>query len=703
MRIVSILFLGFFLGVVHAARAQTCVPCAAPFDPNTHFAVCGRWVAIPSCPFRQTWACNTGQPQDPVGWPNGVHAVHMVLLHTGKVLLFRETDNWDPLGPIYYPVIWDPVTFAVTSLAATPAPESWFCAGHVVSSDGRVVIVGGSDTTLNPNNPTGLRKTYLINPTTAQWSYADDMELRRWYPTATVLPDGSLLATDGRETGTGGASYDAADIPEKMFAPTSNWVSLGTAQNPNMTLYPFVHVIPGPGIRVLHAGPELPGGGMQVLEGLQTSSPYWVASASDQMPGGTVAMYDKGKLLKTGGTNPHEAPEGAPAVKATEIISIDPVTGQVSTPLLSEDMADQRIEHNLVTLPDGKVLVVGGGRKAGDGFMKLEDAVYETEIWHPSTSDWCRVAPMTHRQPPNGPIPRMYHSTALLLPDGRVLTAGGEVDSRQGNPPCPQDPGLGGTFSQCRSADFFEPPYLFRASDHTPISQIPSGRPQVSILPQFLAYGEPLSLTASVGSGISGATTISKVSLVRPSAVTHANDMDQRFIPLSPFLYDGPTQALSIAATNLPNPSLAPPGYYMLFVLNNLGHPSVGQFVNLWGIIEPSVIVAVTHGCPVMLTFNVQFDTTIPADVDRVEVYAPNAGCSGTGYTNFKEQAAPSGYHHQVTVTSPNLCVTGTWYVRIQSRKNTSPTSVSTWCQVVNVGNCISCPPGGCRPPCELE
>src|SRR6187399_2032474 len=178
-----------------------------------------------------------------------------------------------------------------------------------------------------------------------------------------------------------------------------------------------------------------------------------------------------------------------------------------------------RRRHNMVILADGEVMAVGGTRSADDlgGIVNGVEtgAVYEGEIWNPATEQWTVVLRMAND--------RMYHSSAMLLPDGRVLTAGGENFGRM-------------------NAQIYSPPYLFKGA-----------RPTITSQPGAAAYGSGFSVV------VGGGSTISKVALIRPAAVTHAFDHDQRYVPLT-FTQSG--TILSVSGP--PNANYAPPGYYML-------------------------------------------------------------------------------------------------------------------------------------------
>jgi hypothetical protein len=158
-------------------------------------------------------------------------------------------------------------------------------------------------------------------------------------------------------------------------------------------------------------------------------------------------------------------------------------------------------------------------------------------------------------------ITRQYHSTALLLPDGRVLSSGG---------------GICGTCDQvgylAKNAEIFSPPYLFQADGTL------APRPTIDTAPTSTSYGA--SLEISTGNPAS----IRKVALVRLGAVTHSNNMEQRYVPLS---FTAGTTSLTASAPA--NVNVAPPGFYMLFIIDADGVPSVARMVSLQVNLLPTV------------------------------------------------------------------------------------------------------------------
>jgi hypothetical protein len=182
-----------------------------------------------------------------------------------------------------------------------------------------------------------------------------------------------------------------------------------------------------------------------------------------------------------------------------------------------------------VMLPDGTVLALGGA--AGPG--RYENPVLQPEVFDPQDETWTALASQE--------APRMYHSTALLLPDGRVLSAGGDRGAYQ------------------TKAEIFSPPYLFKGP-----------RPQIATVPENLGYGQTFDVTSP------SAEDIASISLIKPGSVTHSTSFDQRFLDLS-YTHNGQTLRVSAPASA----AHAPPGDYMLFVVSSAGVPSVASWVHV--------------------------------------------------------------------------------------------------------------------------
>jgi hypothetical protein len=203
----------------------------------------------------------------------------------------------------------------------------------------------------------------------------------------------------------------------------------------------------------------------------------------------------------------------------------------------------QRVLGTAVLLPDGKVFVVGGSSNGSSD--TAPNPVMTPEIYDPATNTWATMCPMR--------VARLYHSTAILLPDARVLTAGRDHAFNMAPYQWPE-----------RRVEIFTPPYL-QGNQPRPAIQTVSGA----------TLGYNASFSATLSNAVS-ASNISRVVLMSPGAVTHAFDMGQRAITLT-FSGTGST----IQATTPLNAMVAPPGYYMLFVVSTAGVPSVATFVKL--------------------------------------------------------------------------------------------------------------------------
>jgi hypothetical protein len=134
-------------------------------------------------------------------------------------------------------------------------------------------------------------------------------------------------------------------------------------------------------------------------------------------------------------------------------------------------MANGRRQHNLTVLADGTALATGGN-SSGAGLVDLDNGVYAAGLWNPATGRWRTLAAQR--------ITRQYHSTALLLPDGRVLSAGGGI--------CAACDAVG---YLAKNAEVFTPPYLFKKDGSGTLAS----RPTITAAPGAVNYGAPLQIS----------------------------------------------------------------------------------------------------------------------------------------------------------------------------------------------------------------
>jgi N-acetylneuraminic acid mutarotase len=253
-----------------------------------------------------------------------------------------------------------------------------------------------------------------------------------------------------------------------------------------------------------------------------------VTSSASYRDYGSAVMYAPGKILIMGGggSDSNSAP------KATaEVIDLN--QGSPSWRSV-QSMHYARRHLNATLLPTGEVLVTGGTSAAG--FNNPAGAVHAAEVWNPGTEEWTTLA--------SNSVIRIYHSTSLLLPDGRVLHSGS---------------GDGGGSPTEENAELVSPPYLFKGA-----------RPVITSAPSSVGYNEDFSVDTPNGA------SIAQVSLIRLGSVTHAFDQNQRFNQLT-FSESGGGLSIHSPA----NPNLAPPGHYLLFLVNDNGVPSVGKIIRI--------------------------------------------------------------------------------------------------------------------------
>jgi hypothetical protein len=459
-------------------------------------------------------------------------AVHAVTLRTGKILYFTGTTQ----GRAY---LLDPVTR--TTRAVHPPriaeredePANIFCAAQSFLDDGTVLIMGGTI-----GRREGLDTIFSFDPVTETWRRRANMRHGRWYPTQVLLADGRTVVLDGLDE----RGEPNVNPQIESYSPNIDFVTLlsvrgQTGQPPPGGLYP--HTFQMPSGRVLVAGPE--------------PSDSWFFSLSkigalswEDAPNPTRHTWGTGVLLPggaagstrvalIGGVDRASLPDTGTSTPLPGVQTFDEANasaGWTSAPPLNHG----RAHHNTVQLPDRTMVTVGGGYGILNGNRRSGDSTIHRniELYDPASGGWT-LGPAQDEL-------RTYHSTALLLPDGRVMSAG--------------DDGYGGSSND--TAEIYEPPYLFKGP-----------RPSIASAPSAVTYGDTFTVQTS-----SDATT---AVLMAPAAVTHANDMSQRHVPLSATV--GAPGTLHVQAPAAPE--LAPPTYYMLFVLNAQGVPSVAKFIQL--------------------------------------------------------------------------------------------------------------------------
>ena len=446
-----------------------------------------------------------------------INPVHVSLLHNGKVLVVSGSGNYPP-NTNYQAAIWDPQAGTITT-----HPVGWdmFCNGMVVLPDGRPFVIGG---TLQYSPFHGLPNTSAYDPNTGNFVDLHAMAHGRWYPTGTTLGDGRIMVISGLD------ENDNTNHTVEFYTVGAGWSTPYTITWWTPPLYPRMHLLPNG--KVFYSSPEpyadiidpsnlsgYTGVGMTNYGGVRTYG------SSVLLPLTPANNYDPRVMILGGGN---------PATNTTEIIDLGAANPQWQ---YSAPMSQGRIEMDAVLLPTGKVLAVGGSLNDEDATT----ASLNADLYDPGTNSFSSAGANAY--------PRLYHSGALLLPDATVLDLGGNPER--------------GTYEP--RLEIYSPAYLFNPDGSL------ATRPTItSVTPGVIGYGAAFHIQTP------DAANISSVVLIRPGSPTHAFDMDQRLVGLT---YTAGSGVLNASAP--PNSNIAPPGYYLLFILNSSGVPAVAQFLQL--------------------------------------------------------------------------------------------------------------------------
>jgi galactose oxidase len=488
-------------------------------------------------------------------------AIHAHLLPNGKVLYWgRRSVVGAPLFAslnehFCSTFLWDPVTGRDVPTAQPPQLDggesvNLFCSGHSFLPDGRLLVVGG-----HLFDSEGVNQACVYDAFADTWTALPRMNNGRWYPSALALPDGGVLALSG--------SFAEGRPQPPPDNPTPPAMGTNFLTNPNpqiwrgnawaptaifqtLPLYPRLHVEPKQG-RVFMAGPQ---GQSSFLDmagaGTLAPGPVRDGALRDYAPS---VMYQSGKILFIGGGQDQNTQLPTNLAETIDLTVPDPLW----TPTAA--MHFPRRQHNATVLPDGTVLVTGGtqgivGNPQWLGFNNVRPGgpVHQAELWDPDTGQWTLMAEES--------VDRCYHSTALLLPDGRVLSAGGG-EYAPNNPDLPGQPNP--PVDSHRNAQLFKPPYLFKEP-----------RPTISTAPTEITYRESFNVI------VGAFDRIVKVSWIRLGSVTHSCNQNQLLNFLESQQVD-----LKVTVQAPSSANIAPPGHYMLFVLNEQGVPSIALIVRI--------------------------------------------------------------------------------------------------------------------------
>jgi hypothetical protein len=461
----------------------------------------------------------------------GVVPIFQAVLPNGKVLM------WDSVGqsaPEQMPtnnftraMVWDPTTNTYNR-RDVPA-YNIFCAGYTQLANGNVLMAGGNKNAALD----GIVQTHIFDWRKEElgqvpWSRGPDMAAARWYPAVQAMGNDEAVIVGGGQA-----------IPE-VYQTDGKLRRLTNASGYSDRLYAFLTTRPNGQVELM--------GPVTQMNTINTSG-NGAITATKARDGinrtyGGFATYDIGKVLVAGGGDITEGSQSHVPTKTAVLVGVN---GSTTTVGSTASMSVGRRQHNLTILADGSVLATGGMSRATNANVDLVNPVFAAERWDPATGNWTVLSGASRV--------RQYHSSATLLPDGRVLTGGGGV--------CASCVSLG--YLE-KNIEYFEPPYLYKKDG----SGQKATRPAITTAPDTATYGQTFNISSAQ------AGSIAKVGLVRLGAATHSQDQGQRYVPLS-FTASGST----ITATAPANSNIAPAGYYMLFITDDAGVPSVAKMIKL--------------------------------------------------------------------------------------------------------------------------
>ncbi|PYM10898.1 MAG: hypothetical protein DME18_15405, partial [Verrucomicrobia bacterium] len=429
-----------------------------------------------------------------------------------------------PAGPEFtYAATWNPATGQFVEY--NHPSHDMFCGALVTLPDGRVLVNGGRNTTV---------RSSLFDWRNNTWTRTPDMNDPRWYNTSVALPGGRVWTVSG-SGGSGTAErWDESSGWSRLTG--INWNTVTSEPGYITIWHPFLLLAPDG--RLIHFGP--------------TDTMHWVApdgsgsmsNTGTTVPGshypkeGSWVMYDEGRILVAGGganTTASSSGDGTTGTSSTLAYTVDVRSG---TPVVTStaSMNFARQFANAVVLPNGQVMVIGGNTSG----LKFNDtgSILTPEIWNPATGQWRAAA--------DASVPRNYHSIALLLPDGRILSGGG---------------GLGGNSADHRDAQIYTPPNLFNPDGSL------ATRPVLNTVPPSVGVGTRFTVSATPG--------LRKFAFIKMSAITHCVNTDLRYLSL-PFTE---TSSGNYQITAHPSLNVMTPGYWMLFGLDAAGVHSVAKII----------------------------------------------------------------------------------------------------------------------------
>lgn len=490
----------------------------------------------------------------------------MALTKKGKMLIFApDEEQYADINRGKF-LLWDPnnpTQKTIRSLSRNP-----FCAGHCFLPDGRLLVAAGQSTVAaqftsshilySIKSVLGLVLSYLgilqifvrgadhdihtFDTDAESWTRHRGMPRARWYPTCVTLPDGRALIVSGQYS----QGHSLCNKKFEIFDPTTNSLTEPRHFHEEVHVYPFLQVLPG-GTLFVHSKDTT-----RLLNLNAPAESWWYTQQFNLQGSGTrtypgagacvllplTADETRARVLIVGGSTELSPKNETPATDAAEIFEFNPQNPGESGWKKTTSMHNQRFMSEAVILPDGTIMMVGGASKGTA--THSEDAVKDVELFDPNATPptWSTIGQIERA--------RLYHSSALLLSDGRVFVAGSTGHKW---PPSKLEMNI----------EVLSPPYWDKP------------RPVINHAPSQASYSETFAIESP------DAQDVESVALIRPSSDTHTNNMDQRYVELT--ILDRGNTRLRVKAPK--DATFAPPSFYMLFLLNSRKVPSVAKFIQI--------------------------------------------------------------------------------------------------------------------------
>ena len=563
--------------------------------------------------------------------------IHSSLLPNGKIMYIAGSGYHSGFrtGP-FQAQIFDPVSGAETNI---PLQEDLFCAGHVHLANGNILFAGGTlqyDT--DPANCNGkwhgLSATYEFDITTNKLIKRQSMEAGRWYPTLVILTDGKVSAINGFDDyGVNNRLIEIYDPSTKSWTikydpSTNSRYCVGEGQTtcqgsgtrcygntasgvaPLQTgTYPRMHLMP--------SGLVVTAGMYEKVRSFDANTGRWVQLANTMAYRhyGTSVLLplnnnssEKGKILVCCGSTPDAA---SSSTSVTEIIDFNASSNSVPVIRTVVAMNIARKYANPVILPNGKVVIFGGVSQGSTSYR------YQPEMFDPVTESWTLLEAAT--------VPRSYHGVALLLLDGSVWTA-----------------------SSTPLRDTWE----LRTEIYRPAYYFASDRPTISGNPVVGSYNETITIPTE------NPSSITRASLLRLQSATHHYDPNQRLVWLA--VVGSSSDSVTVSAPI--NANIAPPGYYMICILNSSNVPSIGKVIKMPGVVDskpPGKVNGLVATAATQNQINLSWNPNPEPDLDHYNIHRSitsgftaddTTKISQTTSTSFSDTGLLSGtkYYYKV-------------------------------------------------------